>query len=295
MSSPSPPSPHPVLLEVESLEERCVFSTAAFVTGLYTNLLHRGPQPADVAVWVGQLNGGSATPLQVATEFVTSQEYRTDFIRSEYQLLLGRSAGPQEVAYWLGQLQAGVTENQLVAAFLTSAEYVQTHGNTAEGWLRGVYHDVLGRAPDDAGLAYWQKALQSGVPAQTAALDIVTSPESAARVVRAAYQSVLGHAPDAQALALWQTALGQGLQPSQLLADLAASPEFLNDTGGLDPVQVHPVPVTVPVNTFVPFNPFHGFVPGAIGYGFGGFGGYTGPTFAGTTGGFSGTGSGTGF
>jgi hypothetical protein len=287
----SPPSPHHPRPEVEPLEQRCVFSTAAFVTGLYTNLLHRAPQSSEVSFWVGQLNGGTATPLQVATEFVTSQEYRTDFIRSEYQLLLGRAAGPQEVGYWLGQLQAGLTENQLAAAFLTSPEYFQNHGTTADGWLRGVYHDVLGRAPDAAGLAYWRQALGSGVPARTVALDIVTSPESAARIVTASYQSVLGHAPDAQALAIWQTALQQGLQPSQLLANLAASPEFLNDTGGLDPVQVHPVPVSVPVftpePTFVP-GPFFGFPPPFVG------GGLTAPTFAGTTGGFTGAGTGTG-
>ena len=46
----------------------------AFVTQLYTNVLHRAPDTAGLAYWVGILNSLTATPSQVLADFAISPE-----------------------------------------------------------------------------------------------------------------------------------------------------------------------------------------------------------------------------
>ena len=48
-----------VFLQVETLEDRCLLSSAAYVTALYQDLLHRNPAPAEVANYVALLDGGT--------------------------------------------------------------------------------------------------------------------------------------------------------------------------------------------------------------------------------------------
>src|SRR5260370_39726676 len=79
-----------IALQVEALEERCVPSTAEYVTGLYTTLLHRSPDAEEVAGWVDTLNAG-ASPSEGALAFTTSLAYETNVIRADYHLFLGRA------------------------------------------------------------------------------------------------------------------------------------------------------------------------------------------------------------
>jgi hypothetical protein len=280
-SDSSPPSVSPA---VETLEDRCVPSTSTFVTGLYTNLLHRDPQPAEVTAVVNAIDTGFLTPQQAALNITTSTEFRVDLIQADYQRFFGRTASVPEVNAWVAAFQQGLNSQQLVINFLSSSEFFQAHGGTNSGWLNGVYQVVLGRAPDAGGQAYWLQALQNGMSRQAVAQGIVFNPEALARVVSAAYQDVLGRPADPSGLAGSTAALQHGLTPEALLALLASSAEFINARGGLDVVQQVPVfvPVAVPIDTFV-FNPFFG---GPLV----GFGGFT--ATGGFTGGFSGGSSG---
>lgn len=264
--------------QVECLEERCLLSNAQFVNALYNDLLHRAPAPAEVTSWTSALQAG-ANPTQVALTFATSPEYLNNLIQADYRTYLGRQASPVEVAGWQAQLNAGLGENQLQAAFLGSSEYFADHGNAITPWLNGVYHDVLGRAADAAGLSSLSQSLQAGTTRGMVALAMVTSPEAFSRLVSAAYQDLLGRAPDSQGQMFWVSQLQRGLTPSQLLADFATSPEFIAAVGGLNavaPVLIFPVPE----DTFVP-TPF-------IGLPFGG--GFVSPTTTGFTSGFTGGG-----
>ena len=59
-------SPVPISsLNVESLEDRCVLSSAEFVNGLYHDILHRTPAAAEVAAWTAVVNEGT-NPQRVA-------------------------------------------------------------------------------------------------------------------------------------------------------------------------------------------------------------------------------------
>jgi len=255
-------------LQIEQLENRELLDTgigmiagltdsasARFVTGAYYDLLNRIPSTSEVSSWLTVLNSGSSN-VQVAQAIVASPEYRSDLIVNDYEVLLGREPAPSEVTNWLQQMQGGLSENLLTASFLSSVEYSENHGPSADistanaDWLTGLYHDVLGRAPDPAGLASWEAMMQAGANPKNVALDFLNSQEAHVDLVTADYQNLLRRNPDPTGLANWTAALGQGLAPSQLIADIVGSPEYANDqTANLAPtVSIIPTGLTPDVS-----------------------------------------------
>jgi hypothetical protein len=242
------------VLEIEALEDRCVPSTAEYVTGLYTALLHRRPAPAEVSGWVDALNTGTVSPAQAALAFTTSSEYAIDEILANYNTFLGRQPAPDEAVGWLQPLEATGGEKQVEASFLASNEYLGRQGGDASTWLNGVYHDVLGRSPDPGGLLLWGQKLQAGDARAAVALAIINSPEADGRVVSAAYQNLLGRSADPSGLATWVAQLQQVLAPSGLAASFASSQEFilLKAHGVLDPVCSPSSPTLAPADAESP-------------------------------------------
>lgn len=72
-----------------------------------------------------------------------------------------------------------------------------------ERLVTAMYHDLLGRAPDDAGRAYWVDRLSHGESRAAVALALVRSSEGVGQVVRRLYQQALDRAPDAAGLTYW--------------------------------------------------------------------------------------------
>lgn len=219
-------------LQVEALEQRSLPSTASYVSSLYTNLLNRIASVQEEVGWIEQIDLGMP-PAQVTNAFVTSPEYRSDLIQNDYHVFLQRTPQPAEVQGWLNQLENGLGEQPLASAFLASPEFFALHGNNNDGWVKGVYATVLGRNASAGDLAAWTGQLQNGLSLRTVALDILMSPESAARQVSAAYVQLLGRNPDAGGLESWSGQLEHGLSPAQLKGQLAASAEYISLQGGL--------------------------------------------------------------
>ena len=86
--------------------------------------------------WVGHRAKAGASHNQVALDFLTSMEYRTDLIAGGpwtpyspltnwggyYPEFLLRPAGTGEVASWLHEFSAGLTDQQILASIFASAE-----------------------------------------------------------------------------------------------------------------------------------------------------------------------------
>jgi beta-glucosidase len=227
-------------LAIESLEERRVLSSAAYVTSLYADLLHRDPAPTELSIWLGALAAGESARY-VALSFVTSPEYQSDLVQNDYQLLLRRQADAPSLPAWVAAVSAGLRPEQLAANLLASDEYYALQGGANSSWLQGVYQDALGRAIDLSGADYWSQTLHDGVSRQSVALGIVTSPEALTRTVNVAYQDLLRRVPETAGQAFWVNRLEQGQTPAQLLVDIARSPEFVALQGGLDVVNLSPL------------------------------------------------------
>jgi hypothetical protein len=56
---------------------------------------------------------------------------------------------------WVSQLQAGISPTQIQADILGSDEYYQRNGGTPDGFVRGLYHDILGRDADYDEIYSW--------------------------------------------------------------------------------------------------------------------------------------------
>jgi hypothetical protein len=95
-------------------------SNAAFVKRLYLELLGRAPDGQ--SGWIGALDSGTLTREQVAAGFLTSLEYRTNFIQGLYADLLKRDTAPSavEVNWWVN---SGLDLLSLRGAFASTPEY----------------------------------------------------------------------------------------------------------------------------------------------------------------------------
>jgi hypothetical protein len=129
-------------------------------------------------------------------------------------------------------------------------QYAPTDAN----FLKQQYLNTLGRAPDQAGMDYWTKQLQSGANPQDVANAIQNSPEAqhvtdirqamgqsgstgqtamnqsqAMNYLTSAYNGVLGRAPDAGGMQYWTQQLTSGaMTPQQVQQALMNSSEYTN-------------------------------------------------------------------
>ncbi len=144
------------------------------VTQDYQTYLHRAPDAAGLAGWVGYLNVGGQ-PETVVAGILASTEYLTNnggtaagFVQGLYHDLLGRTASTGEVNQWAPYAQ----QSRLLVAelILHSREY---EDNLVNGW----YETYLGRAADPGSLAGDVTALQAGFSDAQLLIAILASDE----------------------------------------------------------------------------------------------------------------------
>lgn len=89
---------------------------------------------------------------------VAAQGYRL------YQAAFNRAPDAAGLGFWVTQLEHGTNLGQVAASFVASAEFSSLYrpelGNA--GTVDAFYRNVLHRAPDIEGLAYWVAALERG-------------------------------------------------------------------------------------------------------------------------------------
>lgn len=109
------------------------------------------------------------------------------------------------------------------------AEYVRDHGGSDAGWVSGMYHDLLGRAPDAQGLQYWTARLRSGESHYAVALGFAASAEREALAIDADYRAFLGRPADQAEVASWVAQFAAGVHRDALVAALIGSAESFNN------------------------------------------------------------------
>lgn len=170
-----------------------------------------------------------------------------------YQAALGRAPDVEGLNFWTAAIQGGRPLADLAAAFLSSPEFAARFGSGGDNqaFVAAIYGNVLGRAPDADGFAFWAGRLDGGAAraevlaaiSESAENRAITAPLSeagiwdrseAAQQVARLYGTALGHLPDTGGLAFWTGAIERG---TSTLADLAqalvASPEFAAASGAL--------------------------------------------------------------
>lgn len=122
-------------LSDQQLEAQLVASDEFYKTARGTNtawidamdklLLHSDFAVADSS-WIEQLNEGQ-TRLQVAERIAGSAENETQLINDNYFHYLGRTSDPVGLAYWLQQSTDGKTNEEIIAGFAGSEEFIKQH------------------------------------------------------------------------------------------------------------------------------------------------------------------------
>jgi hypothetical protein len=89
-----------------------------------------------------------------------------------YQAAFNRAPDQAGLGYWIARMDDGVSLNTVANGFVSSAEFAGLYGNAASdtAFITLLYNNVLHRAPDAGGQAYWLDVLQQGLTrAQTLA------------------------------------------------------------------------------------------------------------------------------
>lgn len=241
-------------------------SASTFVAAVYEDLLNRAPTPAELtadASLIAQIQAGThvansassaAARKTVVANLVGGSEFRTDEVTSFFanylhptckELVAQECASSigvptsAELANTLTSFQSGQTEEDIIAGALSSPQYYQNHGSSQTGLIKGVYQDLLGRAPTGAEVSAALAAYTNDLSGhQNFAKAMVGSLAYQDLVVSLDYQQLLLRAPLPTEQDAGQGILqsGRSLQtPDELLIEqIASTSEFYADAGGTD-------------------------------------------------------------
>jgi hypothetical protein len=197
----------------------------AYVSRVYQDLLDRPVDPVGLVQFTTALNRGLSR-----TQFVqileTSQEYRTLEVQNLYEDVLHRPADPSGLAAFTNFLANGGTVGQVEAILFGSGEYQQLMGGTENGFLTGLYGEVLNRGLDAAGQAAWSAQLAGGATPTTIAAEVIQSGEALAVRIDTYYRAYLHRPVDPSGRAAFTTLMQQGMTDGQIIALLLSSNEY---------------------------------------------------------------------
>jgi len=155
------------------------------VASLYHDILGRAADPAGMSQYTAQLDSGVSRET-IAQAMLNSAERFGNVVDQLYDTYLHRKADASGRAYWVSTLLGGGTEEAVAASFMLSAEYAAMHvGNTE--FVKALYRDVLGRAPDPVGQAEHLAALAGGKTRAELVSTFLSSDERYRRIVDQLY------------------------------------------------------------------------------------------------------------
>ena len=151
-----------------------------FVEQLYQNVLDREGEATGVAGWTNALDTHAMSRGQVLAGFSESTEHvqklapvvsagiwdvneTTASIARLYDAAFNRLPDGDGLLGWKDAVDHGMSLSAVADGFASSAEFQNTYGNLSnQGFVEQLYHNVLDRAGDAAGVAGWTAALASG-------------------------------------------------------------------------------------------------------------------------------------
>ena len=165
-----------------------------FIHGAYQQSLGRQADADGLAFWQAKLAGG-VTRAEMLTGFSESAENRNltapllanglwdaDDQTAEaarlYQAVLGRLPEQAGLRFWIDYLDTGASLSSAAARFAESPEFQARFAASDDASLiRVVYANTLGRAPEEAGFAFWMGKLADGISRGDMIVGFSESPE----------------------------------------------------------------------------------------------------------------------
>jgi hypothetical protein len=204
------------------------------VTDYYQTLLRRNPDAAGLSNFVVMLESG-AGQRTIQRDLMTSAEYYHEagdilWLESLYQNVLGRNGDSvSQLGNWLAVLNGGQSLDQVATGILASTEE-DTDVVTA------LYHELLNRAPDSAGLNYNVNLLQTSGYSATVIEALAASSEfyklqggTDTSWVQGLYHDLLNRYGSQTEVQSWLNDLNAGQTRQQVVGDFLASTEYQTD------------------------------------------------------------------
>lgn len=117
-----------------------------------------------------------------ALDMAGADDATVDSVTRLYLATLGRLPDQDGHRYWVGRWQAGVDPADIAAAFMDSPEWAARVGPADDTrFVELLYGNVLGRAPDPEGGAYWRSLLERGTARAEIVLQFAQSDEHVRR------------------------------------------------------------------------------------------------------------------
>jgi hypothetical protein len=207
-------------------------ANSKYVSQAYQDVFGRPVDSADQNAWTALLDLGLSRE-RFALLLTHNAEYYANLVVPAYTQYLGRAPSAQEELGWIQAMENGLTDEQLQAGFIGSDEYYQHTGGTDQAWVEALYQDLLGRAPDPAGLAAWLSLLAGGASRASIAFGFAASAEREGQVVVDDYQHYLDRAPGDAEIQAWVSLFVHGQAANEdVVAGFVASDEYyLHATG----------------------------------------------------------------
>ena len=192
------------------------------------DLLGRLPDSSGLATFVGLLNAG-VSRTQVATDLVSSTEYRGDLVNAFFEHFLGRPAEAGGLATFVGLLNAGATDTQVISDLVGSQEFFNEAGTTNTGFVDLAYQRILGRVADPSGVSTFLGLLDAGTSRAQVATDLLNSGEYRTNTVAFYFSYLLHRVPDASGRSTFLGLLNAGGSVEQVISNIVGSAEYDNN------------------------------------------------------------------
>jgi hypothetical protein len=207
-----------------------------FAMQQYRDFLAREADPNGLNFWTNTLFSGTQSRAQMVESYFASAEFQGAIapVARLYFAYLLRIPDYGGLQYWIGQFRGGMSLSAISQAFANSPEFNARYGAlTNAGFVALVYQNVLGRAPDAGGLAYWVNQLNAGMTRGDMMVAFSESPEYRNVIgnevyVTMMYVGMLRRSPDTGGFAYWTNYLDSGNSGLALINAFLAAPEYRN-------------------------------------------------------------------
>jgi hypothetical protein len=205
-----------------------------FAMQQYRDFLSREADPDGLNFWTTQLFSGAQSRASMTEAYFTSAEFQGTIapVARLYFAYFLRVPDYGGLQYWIGQYRSGSSLSAISQAFAGSPEFVSRYGalNNSQ-FVALVYANVLGRAPDSAGLAYWTGQLNAGMTRGDMMIAFSESAEYRNVInnevyVTMMYVGMLRRAPDAGGFTYWTSYMDSGNSGLALIGAFLAAPEY---------------------------------------------------------------------
>jgi hypothetical protein len=156
-----------------------------------------------------------------------------------YQAAFDRMPDQGGLGYWINEMDQSMGLSQVATGFINSAEFKSLYGNNPSDseFVTLLYDNVLHRAPDAGGYAYWMNELAHGVTREQALIGFSESTENKVALMAfdmdgnmgkdyRLYQAAFDRKPDVSGLDYWYHQMNSGVTLQQVASGFINSAEF---------------------------------------------------------------------